>query len=126
MFTKYYQKLFNDTDYEFLLNTTSSTSKNYDFIFFGHSLAENDQSYIKEVVSKTKTMENTMTVFYLNNLDKAQKLKNLLQIIGREDIESLMKKRKLVFVKIENQPFDKLIKNLPTSSSSWGNSATIY
>lgn len=126
MFTKYYQKLFNDTDYEFLLNTTTSTSKNYDFIFFGHSLAENDQSYIKEVISKTKTMENSMTVFYLNHLDKAQKLKNLLQIVGREDIETLMKKRKLVFVKIESQPFSKLIKNLPTSSSSWGNSVTIY
>lgn len=125
MFTKYYQKLFNDTDYEFLSNTITTKSKCYDFIFFGHSLAENDQNYIKEVFSESKKFENTVTIFFLNQSDKAQKLKNLLHIVGRVDIEVLMKKKTLTFIKIEDKPFEKLIKNLPKSLNTWGESRII-
>lgn len=69
MFTKYYQKLFNDTHYQFLLDLITSSSTNYNFILFGHSLAENDKNYIVELFEKGKQFENTVSVFYNNQTD---------------------------------------------------------
>lgn len=122
MFTKYYQKLFNDTDYIFL-SEMKSTSKydglDKDFILFGHSLADNDQNYIKELFSVTLQRENnTITILFYSLSDKAQKLKNLLKIIGREDIEFLMKLKRLIFVEINDNPFETVFNLLPKSYSS--------
>lgn len=117
MFTKYYQKLFNDTHYQFLLDLITSSSTNYNFILFGHSLAENDKNYIIELFVKAKQFENTVSVFYFNQTDKAQKLKNLLHIVGRKDIEDLMKKKRLVFIKIDENPFKTVFGTLSHSTS---------
>ncbi len=118
MFTKYYQKLFNDTHYQFLLDLITTSSTNYNFILFGHSLAENDENYVIELFAKVKQFENTVSIFYFNQTDKAQKLKNLLHIVGRKDIEDLMKKKRLVFIKIDENPFKTVFKTLPQSSTS--------
>lgn len=116
MFTKYYQKLFNDTDYEFLSTIKQNSGRDEDvdrdFILFGHSLAENDQSYLIELFVLGKQRENTISVLFYNLNDKAQKLKNLLKIIGRVDIEYLMKKKKLKFIKIEDKPFEDVFNSL--------------
>jgi hypothetical protein len=118
MFTKYYQKLFNDTNYQFLLDLNASTAINYNFILFGHSLAENDKNYVIELFLKAKEFENTVSIFYFDITDKSQKLKNLLHIVGRNDIEYLMKKKRLVFIKIEENPFKTVFNILPQSSTS--------
>jgi len=120
MFTKYYQKLFNNTDYQFLSELETSTAKNYDFIVFGHSLAQNDRNYVVELFEKAKQHGNTVSIFYLNSVDKAQKLKNILSIVGRDDVESLMKKRILAFVKIDENPFQTIFSLLPESKQTPG------
>ena len=122
MFTKYYQKLFNNTDYQFLSEMKISTSKydsaDKDFILFGHSLADNDQNYLLELFNVTKQRDqNTITILYHNINDKSQKLKNLLKIIGRNDIEFLMKKKRLIFIAINDNPFETVFKILPTGSN---------
>lgn len=121
MFTKYYQKLFNNTDYEFLTDIYEKSlggkyqGQDRDFIIFGHSLADNDQNYIVDLFELGKLRNNTITVLYYNQNDKAQKLKNLLKIVGRKDIEYLMKKKRLVFMKINDKPFETVFKSLPKS-----------
>jgi len=120
MFTKYYQKLFNNTDYQFLIEMNKPSSKyediDKDFILFGHSLADNDQNYLKELFDVVKLREtNTVTVLFHTFNDKAQKLKNLLKIIGRSDVEFLMKKKRLNFIQINDKPFKTVFKSLPES-----------
>lgn len=119
MFTKYYQKLFNNTDYQFLLEMHPGNLFDFsekDFIIFGHSLADNDQNYLLELFEVTKQTENsTITILYYSIDDKAQKLKNLLKIIGRKDIEYLMKKKRLTFILIDDKPFETIFNFLPKS-----------
>lgn len=120
MFTKYYQKLFNNTDYQFLIEMNKPSSKyediDKDFILFGHSLADNDQNYLKELFDVIKLREtNTVTILFHTFSDKAQKLKNLLKIIGRNDVEFLMKKKRLNFIQINDKPFETVFKSLPES-----------
>lgn len=130
MFTKYYQKLLNNTDYQFLSNIKINSSKyednDKDFIIFGHSLADNDQNYLVELFNIGKQRQNTITIFFYNLNDKGQKLKNLLKIIGREDVEFLMKKKRLNFIPIDEKPFETVFNSLQKSyHSSWGSSEVI-
>lgn len=81
-------------------------------------MAENDQNYVIELFTIAKQLKNTVTVFYFNVTDKSQKLKNLLHIVGRNDIEDLMKKKRLVFVKIEDNPITSVLNSLPKNTPS--------
>lgn len=105
-FTKYFQKLHKQTDYQFLYNIEELDS--YTFYFWGHSLDVSDKEYIREVfnqLNKDKSyihqryVESTnIIIFYHSISAKADQLNNLLSIIGKEEIEMLMKRKKLIFV----------------------------
>ncbi len=119
MFTKYYQKLFNNTDYSFLNHISVDNSDVYSFIIFGHSLSENDKSYVEEIFSKSENKKSKIYVFYISLSDKSQKLKNLLNIIGKETIERYMKNNKLEFVYIHDKSISEVLNQIPKSTSDF-------
>lgn len=99
-FTKYFQKLNNNTDFEFITEFDKKKSLNYIFFFFGHSLDSSDSDYINEVFDFINELNSTIkkiVVIHHNNKSKSQLLINLLNIRGKDDIQNLMKKNILVF-----------------------------
>lgn len=110
-FTKYFQKLFKNTDYRFLqfIKDRNKTESNIHFYFWGHSLDISDKEYIKEVFSQTKNSNGKIIIFYHSISGKASQLRNLLRIIDKNIIEDFMKEKRLIF--IESTP-DNLFKEL--------------
>ncbi|MFD0976774.1 AbiH family protein [Salinimicrobium gaetbulicola] len=104
-FTKYFQKLNNDTDYIFIKELEEVQSSNFIFFFFGHSLDESDKDYINEVfdfVNKIKTEIKEIIVIHHNESSKSNLLINLLNIRGKKDIENLMRSGNLIFRSINS------------------------
>lgn len=110
-FTKYYQKLNNNTDYYFLNELTSHDSNsNYIFYFIGHSLDESDKDYINEVfdfVNKSKSEIKKIIIAYHNESSKSTLLINLLNIRGKDDITKLMREKVLLFEQLNTEEFVK-------------------
>lgn len=105
-FTKYFQKLNNNTDYEFLNENKNKRNLNYYFFFFGHSLDKSDEDYINEVfdfVNNLTSKLNKIIVIYKNEESISKLLINLLSIRGKKDILELMKNKKLIFLKNNSQ-----------------------
>lgn len=108
-FTKYYQKLNNNTDYHFL-NQIDLYQQNYMFFFFGHSLDKSDEDYINEVfdfISNKKSKKSKIVVIYHNDDAKSKLLLNLLHIRGKKDIVEKMRKKTLVFCKMDSSELKK-------------------
>lgn len=100
-FTKYYQKLDYDTDYEFIKEYERNDKGNFIFFFLGHSLDKSDEEYINEVfnfVNNKKFTKRKIVVIYHNQKSRSNLLKNLLDIRGKKDIVNLMKNKDLIFV----------------------------
>jgi hypothetical protein len=112
-FTKYHQKMMNNTDYKFLMNGNRSLYKisNYedgcveadfvDVLVWGHSLDASDSDYIKELFGlqiEDSGMVRVKIYFY-NQKSKSELLSNLIHVVGREKIENWMKKGWLFFEK---------------------------
>jgi len=118
-FTKYYQKLNGNTDYYFL-NTIGNIS-HYEkliFIFWGHSLDQSDSSYINEVfdlITESKSDVKKIIIIYHNESTRSRMILNLLNIRGRQDIETKMRAKDLVFHTLYSQEINNII-NLSTSS----------
>ncbi|ENR5724719.1 hypothetical protein J8387_00700 [Acinetobacter baumannii] len=120
-FTKYHQKLFKNTDYQFLsedrniqkiLNfwkvikernlaiTLAEKEKHIINIFiWGHSLDISDEIYINVVFSLNdgKYFNTNVIIYYFDNHAKFNLLTNLLHILGKEKVELWMKKGWLKF-----------------------------
>ncbi|MDO7398125.1 AbiH family protein [Acinetobacter baumannii] len=120
-FTKYHQKLFKNTDYQFLsedrniqkiLNfwkvikernlaiTLAEKEKHIINIFiWGHSLDISDEIYINEVFSLNdgNYFNTNVIIYYFDNHAKFNLLTNLLHILGKEKVELWMKKGWLKF-----------------------------
>ena len=106
-FTKYHQKLLKDTDYLFLeenkkinniLESNAIGKRRINIYIWGHSLAESDESYIREIFSLNRkaNVECCVTVFFHKN-DAPTLLNNLLAILNKEKVEKWMKKGWLRF-----------------------------
>ncbi|QIO07000.1 AbiH family protein [Acinetobacter shaoyimingii] len=107
-FTKYHQKLLKNTDYLFLeenqniknmLENSNVGRREINIFIWGHSLAESDESYIREIFSlnRKERVLCTVIVYYYEN-DAPRLLNNLLDILGNEIIEKWMKKGWLKFL----------------------------
>ena len=108
-FTKYHQKLLKNTDYLFL-NENPTVSmilanqslgrglQKINIYVWGHSLAESDEDYIREIFSlnRKKDVECNVCVYFYDN-DAPQLLNNLLDILGKAIVEEWMKKGWLKF-----------------------------
>lgn len=115
-FVKYYQKLINNTDYQFLkpnsLATEAEDRKNksegmtiwepIEIYIWGHSLDSSDSDYINEIFSFNKGKKNSIRVIvYYYDKPHAQ-MANLISILGKDIVESWMKKKWLEFMKMPN------------------------
>lgn len=112
-FTKYYQKLNNNTDYYFL-NELSLTkvNENYIFYFIGHSLDKSDEDYINEIfdfVYDSKSKNSKIVIAYHSENSKSSMLINLIEIRGKDDIVELMRSKVLVFEKLNSKEFEDLL-----------------
>ncbi len=110
-FTKYFQKLNQDTQYKFL-NTLEreifESGNVFTFYILGFSLDESDQGYIKELFNCLKNTNNKLVVFYYRNkiTDKTSKsglLKNLLFIMGEKIINKAMIDGQLDFLELTKE-----------------------
>jgi hypothetical protein len=128
-FTKYYQKLIKNTDYQFVDSKSKYyvSSDNHElFIFWGHSLDVSDKSYINEVfdcVSRNILEFNynlnfRILIIYHDETAKSKMLLNLLSIRKRENIEMLMRKDKLIFMKNDLNEIKKYVDEF-LSFASW-------
>ena len=108
-FTKYHQKLLNNTDYLFLrenqklislINSNSVGQQNVNIFIWGHSLAESDETYINEIFSfnQKPNVQCLVTVYFHGN-DAPRLLNNLLDILKKDKVELWMKKGWLKFEK---------------------------
>lgn len=105
-FTKYYQKLNNETDYVFIKKFEKRKTQNYIFFFWGHSLDKSDEDYINEVfnfINETNSTMNRIVVIYHNATAKSKLIINLLDIRGKKDIQDLMRSKTLIFAKIDSR-----------------------
>lgn len=106
-FTKYHQKLLKNTDYLFLrendklksmIFSNSMGFPDINICIWGHSLADSDETYIQEIFSLNEKpqVKCIVTVFYYKN-DVSKFLNNLLDILGKDKVETWMKKGWLKF-----------------------------
>lgn len=118
-FTKYHQKLFKNTNYQFLNEdgniqniqnfwrkikernlavTMSEKEENIINIFvWGHSLDISDEVYINEIFSLNHQDYVNVIIYYFDNYSKFNLLTNLLHILGKDKVEHWMKKGWLKF-----------------------------
>jgi hypothetical protein len=104
-FTKYYQKLNSNTDFEFISDYEKKRNSNFQFFFFGHSLDTSDEDYINEVfnfVNELKSKIKTIVVIHHSKESKSKLLINLLNIRGKDDIQALMRSKNLIFLNIDS------------------------
>ena len=109
-FTKYFQKLNNETDYIFLKEMNRNNNLNYMFFFYGHSLDRSDEDYINEVfdfVNNLKSKIKKIIVIYHNSNSKSKLLLNLLNIRGKNDVQELMREKILVFRQADSKELKK-------------------
>jgi hypothetical protein len=110
-FTKYYQKLYKNTDYNFMENEIYPNVHTQIYIW-GHSLDQSDAEYISKIIN-TLQIPNSLCkviIFHHNDLARANQLQNLLSICGKEAIEVAMKKKQLIFQPSSNQNLLQMIK----------------
>lgn len=102
-FTKYFQKLHKNTDYLFLDEQIQNIENGlvyheFEFYFWGHSLDVSDKEYIEDIFKIVKNTRSRIKIFYHSISGKADQLKNLLNIIDKNIIESMMKRDTLLFI----------------------------
>ncbi|WP_026838500.1 AbiH family protein [Gillisia sp. JM1] len=118
-FTKYFQKLNNDTDYLFIKELHEDRSSNFMFFFYGHSLDKSDEDYINEVfdfVNRLKSHIKNIIVIYHNQSSKSKLLINLLNIRGKNDIQELMRSKILLFRHVDSKELQEDLKMNITQS----------
>lgn len=119
-FTKYFQKLNNETDYVFIKEFEKRKDKNYTFFFWGHSLDKSDEDYINEVfdfINESKADMKRIVVIYHNTTAKSKLIVNLLDIRGKKDIQDLMRNKILIFTQIDSKEMkEELQRNLVPQS----------
>lgn len=99
-FTKYFQKLNEDTDFYFLTKI-SNRSSNFTFFFYGHSLDVSDSDYVNEVFDFIGSINSGFSrkiIIVLHNIQAKEKLlTNLINIRGKDDIVKKMRYNILQF-----------------------------
>lgn len=107
-FTKYYQKLKNNTDYKFITDLNLSNKSSYIYIW-GHSLDKSDKDYIDEIFeflldkNLSSSYERKLFIIYHDEISKSNMLLNLLNIRNKKDVEHCMRSDKLEFIKSDYQ-----------------------
>ncbi|CAM1374646.1 AbiH family protein [Tenacibaculum xiamenense] len=114
-FTKYFQKLYNRCDIEFLTEFSEYQNREFEFFWFGHSLDFSDKYYIDEVfkfaLNEENSNETKIYVFYHSDSSRGTLYTNLINIRGQEEIVRLSQINVLQFVQIDSKEFKELFKD---------------
>ena len=110
-FVKYYQKLVNNTDYQFLKSDSPVTAleknmKNQsltkyhpiEVYIWGHSLDSSDSDYIHEIFSFNQDQKYSIRVIVYYYSQPHAQLSNLIAILGKDTVENWMKNKWLDFI----------------------------
>ncbi|QUY53030.1 AbiH family protein [Psychrobacter pacificensis] len=110
-FVKYYQKLVNNTDYQFLrpkspivaienkLKSPSLTKYHpIEIYIWGHSLDSSDSDYIHEIFSFNQDQKYSLRVIVYYYSQPHAQLSNLIAILGKDTVENWMKNKWLEFI----------------------------
>lgn len=108
-FTKYYQKLYKNTDYIFLEKKMLPENDDFNIYIWGHSLDQSDGQYIKVIFELLEDNRYHLIIFYHDNFARASQLQNLLSICGQSTIERVMKSKQLVFQESTNENLSQMI-----------------
>lgn len=113
-FTKYYQKLNNNTDYRFIKEIVDEKNDDSWYLYiWGHSLDISDKDYIDEIFEfllkkeYNPSYENKCFIIYHDEKSKSNMLLNLLNIRGRNDVELCMRNNKLKFISADDETLNK-------------------
>ncbi len=122
-FTKYFQKLNQNTDYHFLDLFAKERNSGYQFFFYGHSLDPSDMEYINEVFNfvgttvSTRSGENKKIIIIMHNENaRAKLLTNLISIRGRDDITKKMRLNILQFLLADSAELFRELESVPPNS----------
>ena len=112
-FVKYYQKLVNNTDYQFLKsnspvieleqNMKGQSLTNYhpiEIYIWGHSLDSSDSDYIHEIFSFNQGEKPSVRVIVYYYSKPHAQLSNLIYILDKDIIETWMKNKWLEFMEM--------------------------
>lgn len=110
-FVKYYQKLINNTDYQFLKSDSpvialeknmknQSLTKYHpiEVYIWGHSLDSSDSDYIHEIFSFNQDQKYSIRVIVYYYSQPHAQLSNLIAILGKDTVENWMKNKWLEFI----------------------------
>ncbi|WP_264566345.1 bacteriophage abortive infection AbiH family protein [Flavobacterium sp. N3904] len=125
-FTKYYQKVRKNSNKKFI-DIPKEKSVSLDetiFYIIGHSLDESDREYILDLFKFLELDHNNYSkicVFYYNENDKENKLRNLFSIIDKDIIVNMNNTGRLYFVELNvenlNYEFSKQTEKATSPSS---------
>ncbi len=83
-FEKYYQRIINNNDNQyFQWLEAMDKEKNNEIFIYGHSLAPSDGDILRSFLLKEHVMT---TIFYYNELDRAEKVRNLAVVLGPDNL----------------------------------------
>ena len=87
IFEKYYQRIVKNTDsnYFYWLNEINRVEKD-EVTIYGHSLAPADGDVLKSFICSPNTK---IIIYYLDEVDRADKIRNLAIILGRDKLIQL-------------------------------------
>jgi hypothetical protein len=87
IFEKYYQRIVKNTDskYFFWLDEINREQED-EVTIFGHSLAPADGDVLKSFICSPNTK---ITIYYVDEVDRADKIRNLAIILGRDKLIQL-------------------------------------
>ncbi len=114
-FLKSYQKVSKEIK-EFFIeipNEKSNIIEQNIFYVFGHSLDSSDKNYFIDLFAFLKndySETSRIIIFYLNKLDKENKIKNLFSYIDENEIIKYNESDRLCFVEINESNLDNYFK----------------
>ncbi len=111
-FTKYYQKVNKNSNKKFIEvpKEIKSSWKETVFYIIGHSLDESDKEYIIDLFNFLKFDNDKFSkicVFYHNHEDRENKLRNLFNILEKNEIVEMDKVGRLYFVELNIENINK-------------------
>lgn len=107
MFKKYYRRLINSTDYIYMDDfkdlceipgVAGYVEDMPEITFFGHSLDISDEDLLRELLSSDI---HHIIIYYKNELDRSEKIMNLIKILGKKEAIERINKGEICFKPIQ-------------------------